>query len=219
MRVYRTDLGVTETYYGLFNASTNPGGRDVAGWYDTEKTQGLVPLRPSSATFASGSGSVNSMGQISFTSCGSISLSGLFSSKFTNYKIVCKSTINQTANNFMFSLRAGASVPGTVGYYFGHEGFMSGGASSYLVGARYGSDVRLGRFAGVATSTVVELETPNLTQPTSFTYQFSDQRGDEISEAGFGGGTFWDSTAYDGFAIYPSSGLISGIIQIFGYNK
>ena len=35
MRVYRTDLGSEEAYYGLYNASTNPGGRTSAGWYQT----------------------------------------------------------------------------------------------------------------------------------------------------------------------------------------
>lgn len=33
MSVYRTDLGYTERYYGLYNASTNPAGRTPAGWY------------------------------------------------------------------------------------------------------------------------------------------------------------------------------------------
>lgn len=33
MRVYRTDLGAEETYYGLYNVSSNPGGRATAGWY------------------------------------------------------------------------------------------------------------------------------------------------------------------------------------------
>jgi hypothetical protein len=33
MRVWRTDLGAEEAYYGLYNVSTNPGGRTPAGWY------------------------------------------------------------------------------------------------------------------------------------------------------------------------------------------
>jgi hypothetical protein len=33
MSVYRTDLGYTERYYGLYNVSTNPAGRTPAGWY------------------------------------------------------------------------------------------------------------------------------------------------------------------------------------------
>jgi hypothetical protein len=33
--VFRTDLGFSESYYGLYNASTNPGGATTAGWYPT----------------------------------------------------------------------------------------------------------------------------------------------------------------------------------------
>lgn len=33
LQVWRDDLGVSETYFGLYNVSTNPGGRSVAGWY------------------------------------------------------------------------------------------------------------------------------------------------------------------------------------------
>jgi hypothetical protein len=33
MTVFRLDLGYSETYYGLYNVSTNPGGRTPAGWY------------------------------------------------------------------------------------------------------------------------------------------------------------------------------------------
>lgn len=31
--VFRSDTGAEETYYGLYNVSTNPGGRATAGWY------------------------------------------------------------------------------------------------------------------------------------------------------------------------------------------
>jgi hypothetical protein len=33
MRVWRQDIGAEETYYGLYNVSTNPAGRTPAGWY------------------------------------------------------------------------------------------------------------------------------------------------------------------------------------------
>lgn len=35
LTVYRNDLGATETYYDLYNGSTNVGGRSVAGWHLT----------------------------------------------------------------------------------------------------------------------------------------------------------------------------------------
>tara|TARA_R110000782_G_scaffold72294_3_gene144827 strand:- start:3066 stop:4112 length:1047 start_codon:yes stop_codon:yes gene_type:complete len=33
LQVWRNDLGVTETYYELYNSSTNPGGLNPSGWY------------------------------------------------------------------------------------------------------------------------------------------------------------------------------------------
>jgi hypothetical protein len=37
--VFRNDLGLTETYYAAFNASTNPGGATPAGWYPEKAVQ------------------------------------------------------------------------------------------------------------------------------------------------------------------------------------
>lgn len=36
MSVYRLDLGTQEIYYGLYNVSTNPGGKTPAGWYPAD---------------------------------------------------------------------------------------------------------------------------------------------------------------------------------------
>ncbi len=49
MAVYRTDLGYTQRYYGLYNASTNPAGRNPAGWY---KEAGMIVQMVSSTTIS-----------------------------------------------------------------------------------------------------------------------------------------------------------------------
>lgn len=41
--VWRNDLGAVETYYGLYNVSTNPGGRSVAEWY-LEPKQRIIQM-------------------------------------------------------------------------------------------------------------------------------------------------------------------------------
>lgn len=41
LQVWRDDLGAVETYYGLYNSSTNPGGRTAAGW-GYENPKGIV---------------------------------------------------------------------------------------------------------------------------------------------------------------------------------
>jgi hypothetical protein len=56
--VWRNDLGALQTYYGLYNVSTNPGGRTAAGW-GFEKPQGIVRTT---------SGGTNNMSAISLAS-------------------------------------------------------------------------------------------------------------------------------------------------------
>lgn len=59
--VYRLDRGWVERYYGVYNASTNPGGKSVAGWYAPSGTiirsvrdnwpDGGQPIQTSSSPF------------------------------------------------------------------------------------------------------------------------------------------------------------------------
>jgi hypothetical protein len=49
--VFRTDVGITEAYYSLYNASTNPGGAKTAGWYPTS---GAVFFGTATRTAATG---------------------------------------------------------------------------------------------------------------------------------------------------------------------
>jgi hypothetical protein len=44
--VFRDDLGYNETYFALYNVSTNPGGKTTAGWYPPS---GFVPSFPTVA--------------------------------------------------------------------------------------------------------------------------------------------------------------------------
>ena len=83
--VFRTDLGMVETYFTLYNASTNPGGRERAGWYTQTRTTGLIPIAPTSVTLGSGSYTATNLGQITFTGASTITLNGVFTGAFDNY--------------------------------------------------------------------------------------------------------------------------------------
>lgn len=49
--VFRDDLGYNETYFALYNVSTNPGGKTTAGWYPPS---GFVPSFPTVAARTAG---------------------------------------------------------------------------------------------------------------------------------------------------------------------
>lgn len=88
--VFRTDIGSTERFFSAYNASTNPGGERVAGWYPSHDG-GLVPLLPTSIDSTGNSNrtvSINSSGLVSFSGCLTVSLNGIFSDKYKMYRLV-----------------------------------------------------------------------------------------------------------------------------------
>jgi hypothetical protein len=60
--VFRTDLGVAEIYYGLYNVSTNPGGRTPAGFYPVSPGATGKPYM-----MQTGTGTTNASNQITVT--------------------------------------------------------------------------------------------------------------------------------------------------------
>jgi len=218
MRVFRTDLGVTQTYYGLYNVSTNPGGRDVAGWYDTEKTFGLVPVRATTATIVSGSGSTNALGKITFTGATNILIDGLFSSNFARYKIVLNA--NLAAGETWLELRgrtSGSSIT-TTNYLYNCRRFESGTIQTTDQNTQASAlTTVVGPTAGAQT-VVIDINNPNLATATNwFGESYAIYSNATSSRAAFGG-IFNGTNIFDGFAITPQSSNLNGSLQIFGYN-
>lgn len=46
--VFRSDLGITQTYFDAYNSVTNPGGKATAGWYGERRifVQSTTPSSP-----------------------------------------------------------------------------------------------------------------------------------------------------------------------------
>jgi len=58
-RVYRTDRKYTEAYFAAYNATTNPGGTNVAGWYPIDGLLFGKITRTTTLGFAAGTVTVN----------------------------------------------------------------------------------------------------------------------------------------------------------------
>jgi hypothetical protein len=217
MRVYRTDLGVTQTYYGLYNVSTNPGGRDVAGWYDTEKNVGLVPIQPSSVTIVTGTGSANSLGQASFTGATKITLQNIFSALYDNYVLILTGTA--TASTALFSRLV---FPNNSEETFTAYGFQGLAASATTLSGF--------RTVGAATMEISFLNSgQNFSTKAEIYRPFVSTAVTQLAAhevLGVGASAqiitynsqYAGQASYSGLAIYPSTGSITGTIQVFGYN-
>jgi hypothetical protein len=216
MRVYRTDLGVTQTYYGLYNVSTNPGGRDVAGWYDTEKNVGLVPIQSSVVTFVGGTGSANSLGQLNFSGITSVRLDNVFSARYTNYYFVINLMNNGVNSDLTFRVSSGGTPVTSSDYQHVNnystpfQSFTS--VSTQMLIGEFGSTI------GEATSGNLTVFAPFTTTRTNIVSQFGGGSSATPRNIHTTGRTLSQSS-YDGIQFLTTSGNMTGNIQCFGYNK
>jgi hypothetical protein len=220
MSVYRTDLGVTQRYYGLFNSSTNPGGRDTAGWYNTEKSQGLVPIQPTTVTIATGTGSTNALGKITFSGAQTLIIDGIFSNQYTNYKLVLSGgSVSATSRIAFRFVKNGVQESGATAYkYAGLASFSSGSTSAHTSNGT--NFINLGQHQTVAGAFSLSYD------------MFDPVNGLRLSMSGKS--TVWNSAfaeyslsgwldsgvanAWTGISLIAVDATFSGKVQIFGYN-
>lgn len=213
-QVWRNDLGAVETYYGLYNASTNPGGRDASGWYTDDRAGGLVPISPTTVTIASGSGSANSLGKVTFTGATSLSLDGVFSANFQNYKIVFKIAASTGSPLYLLSWRTGTPPADITTANYTYQNIYANNTT--LTGSRTlnNSVAQVGvGSAGFSTDGELTIINPFAAGFTSTT----TLQTNGVDLAVFGS-TYLQGTSVTGFKIYPNAGNLSGNIQVFGYN-
>jgi hypothetical protein len=205
----------------LYNASTNVGGRDTAGFYTTTRADGLVTVRPTSVAVAGGSATVNALGLVSFTTATSISLNGVFTSAYNSYRLIIRVPTTSSGASLTFRFRNAGTDNASSNYVQTWFINRSTGATQTNNGTGTGS----GLIAWTA----------------SLANDFAMWIGDVMNPAVvgrkniFGKGAASDATSFfvldssimfqintlsfDGFTIFPTAGNITGTIQILGYNN
>lgn len=220
MSVYRTDLGVTQRYYGLFNSSTNPGGRDTAGWYNTEKSAAIVPVVPTSVGISGGSVAVSAMGEVNFSGTSLLDLNNIFTSAYRNYKIVI-SGIQPAAGTPVIYMRflnsAGAEDSSAV-HYFTKLGMY--GVTTVSENAENATVIKIhdGIQTGAYHAMNIEVRNPQIAINTTFQNHYSGYGSGNRN--GYIGGFFNALTQHYGIRIYASTGTqITGYVTVYGYNN
>lgn len=77
---------------------------------EARKISGLVPVAPTSVTVASGTGTANSLGVVTFTGASSVTLNGIFTAEYENYKIILNILNSTGGNNNSIYMRIGGST-------------------------------------------------------------------------------------------------------------
>lgn len=184
---------------------------------------GMVPVIPTSVSVASGSASVNSAGTITFTGASSISINGVFTSAYRNYKVVynARNTANNTQSSWLRLRGAGADVV-TNYIYQGPDGVInSAGTNSNASTGGWNSNAMLvGYFAPTSGSGTIEIMEPAVAASTGFhnTSQCLNSSTNAFYSRLVQGENSIGSS-YDGFTIYPQADSITGTFTIYGYRN
>ena len=175
---------------------------------------GLHLITPTS-TAKTGTGStatINTNGSVTFSSCETLSLNGVFSADYDNYMIVAR---HSTTNDYAWRIRFRASgTDNSTASSYVHQYLFS--SSTTIEGARtttnYGQLSNRGNTqrAGV----VGWVYGPFLAQPTAYRSVMAD---DYLSAAVLDfAGTHNQSTSYDGITFIAAAGSFTGLVAVYG---
>ena len=175
---------------------------------------GLVP------TSVAGTGvTVAPGGAITITNGTSMSVNGVFSGTFDNYRITWTSSTRSSTNSLGFRLRA-AGTDLTAATYDFVRGVDSGTTRAVTSSSATTSPpIDLGIAAGMTSNGVVDLFGPALVAPTTAQVQATLLSASVMSSSQVG--FVAESTAaYDGFTIAVTSpNTWSGVVRVYGYNN
>ena len=180
---------------------------------------GLVPIIPTAITAVTGTASLSPSGKVSFTAISRINLSGVFTSKYANYKIVYTLDAYSTPiDSTRLRLSAGGT-DNTLGDYSyggwyvnrdGGYGFLNGNSQNIWYAFSWNGAYN----TGGGTIDIQNPWTANI-WPTYQSVGTSSYRlgMENISGAKANTGQF------DGFSFVPSSSRLTGTVQVYGYNE
>ena len=172
----------------------------------------LVTPTSISSTGTGNSSSIGANGSVTFSSCATLSLNGVFTSDYDNYMLICRHSV--TANDgLLFRLRAGGTDNSTASSYVYQYWFAD---SSSVTAARttnnYGQMSARGNTQRAGFTAYIY--GPNLAQPTAYRSVIADDYlSGTITDFG---GTHNQSVSYDGLTIYGSLYAFTGLISVYG---
>ena len=149
----------------------------------------------------------------SFSAVSSVSLNGVFTSAYENYKIIINGTAS-TNIDFLYRLRnSGVDASGA---NYSTQRLVVDNTSVSATRATGATSGEITSILTTQTGMEVEIYSPQLSVPT----RFVTQSGDSLSSnprVNYNVSLHSLSSGYDGVTMFPSTGNITGTIRVYGY--
>jgi hypothetical protein len=154
------------------------------------------------------------------TSAAPLHVNNVFTSKYTNYKLLLENmTMSAGSVDVFFQWRA-AGVTTTANYFYAYRGITSaaGSVDANSNGTQTGIIIGYATTAAGSGSAIANLMTPNATGQAAVQVQmFSQGAGFYLTRSG--GGALNSGADFDGFTLTVGSGTLSGTLTLYGYRK
>jgi hypothetical protein len=213
------DLNITNSGIPVFATTiTRDAAFDGAG----EKTLAEGQMAYVEATqvtqYYNGSAWVNLGGlaevvsETAFTAAGTIQVNNCFTSAFTNYLILFRFTSFSLASQGVYIQESVSGTPNTSGYSF--QQFLQ--SNTTLTGSQNLTDTQhlFGITATTGAFTACTVYGPQLAANTFFNSTYSNGAQQQYNST-----RHTNTTQFDGFYIFLSSGTMTGTYTIYGYQK
>jgi hypothetical protein len=212
-KVFSTNTALaTDSEISAFNYLTQASASTV---YQTKASAGLTLITPTSVATTGGSAtsSISATGTVTFSGASSLSLNGIFSTTYQNYKIVANVTGTTTTT---LNLRFRASGTDKTSQYYGNSVLMIYNSTSFAGAALNNQSIIQLPAVGIKPNfTTIDIGNVYVASRTLVTTQ--GFAGDDYLN--YSAHALDDTVLYDGATIYPGGGTISGTFSVYGYNK
>jgi len=139
----------------------------------------------------------------------------IFTSNFTNYRIVIDALIISTDTDLRFRLRANTTDLSSGAYSI--QQFTSSSTTNSSVRSNDQTSALFGKGSS-SSSMIIELQNPQTTKTKTFLVQNHFFDGALGSLLILTSGYVFNSSSYNGFTIF-STGNVGAIVNVFGYQK
>jgi len=177
---------------------------------------GLHLITPTSiaSTGTGNSSSINTNGSVTFSTCATLSLNGVFSADYDNYMVVCRCNGSTTAAGVNARFRvSGTDASGsnyTWQYLYAGSTTVEGARESSQTSLRFGPRI----INNLRDGFITNVYGPYLAQPTAVRgVGVCSESGAVLQDAA---GTHSLSTSYDGVTLLPTSGTFTGRVAVYG---
>jgi hypothetical protein len=208
-------LGQTATVYADANAANNQTYRWLPGTGWVSAAGGLVMVKPSSVANTGGSASISALGAVTVTGASVLSLNGLFSTVYDNYRVVADVTFS--AVSLLAALfRAGGTDNLAAAYSY--QGLQGQGSATAAGASTNGTNSSFTNASGLTADATIDIFSPALAQNTRHNSLHFITNGATMVTGSIAG-VHAVASAFDGLTLKTTAGTMTGTIRVYGYNN